>query len=394
MRQSTRLILVVGASNENQQILKNALSRDFKLHFANTRSDAEKYLAKYHQNIFNIFVDATILGDMAVKMIKDWYADLRFQLLPLTALYNQGDDKMRKDIIEAGTITLIATPFKEDYVLEYVKSVDRRIKYSETRIAEAYEDAIKTNRNKLFVVSNAIDTSIMFLKNQDDELFFEYSNKKALDTFGNVNYQDLLERFDNEDSAKILKALNQAKGDYDHHSCLVKYYENKSEQVFEFVFTQIINIENDDALKFVLCIFDRTLREKVLLEYKDNIDMLNSILDNINGGITVFRIENDNVIREYVSSGVYRIGGYSEDDPKAIAKLLPVESQLLLTKKTLESAKNIMDGQNAEPFMFQTRAVTANFEERHLAINVSVFNRIPKNTESGKRLRKTPKTKR
>ena len=374
MRLSNRLILVVGASDENQRIIKSALNQEFKLHFANTRSDADKYLAKNHANIFTIFIDSTILGgDISADMITAWYNDLRFQLLPLTVIYPADNEKIRKQVVEAGVITVLASPITEDYILQFVKSIDRRIKYSETRIAEAYEDAIKTNKNKLFVVSNAIDTSIMFLKDDGDDLFFEYANKKSLDTFGNVNYHELLLRFDNEDTARIIKTFNQAKGDYEHHSTLVKYFENKSEQIFEFIFTQIMNIDGDDALKFVLTVFDRTMREKVLLEYKENNDMLESILGNINGGVCVFRIENDNVIREYASSGIFKIGGYKEDDPEAIKKLLPVESQLLLTKKVLENAKHLIDGQNAEPFTFQTAVITSDFKERHIGINVSVY---------------------
>jgi len=369
-----QLILVVGATDENSKIIKTALNKEFKLHFSSTRSDADKYLAKNHTNIFSIIVDTLILNETAVEMIKDWYSDLRFQLLPLTAIYKNGDEKMRKAIVEAGTITLLASPITTDYISAFVKSIDRRIKYSETRIAEAYEDMVKTNRNKLFIVSNAIDASIMFLKIDGDELFFEFSNKKALDIFGNVNYQDLLAKFDNEDSAKIIKILNQAKGDYEHHSALVKYFDDSNnDHIFEFVFTQIMNIENNEALKFVLCIFDRTLREKVLTDYKENNDMLTSILDNINGGICVFRIEDKNVISEYISKGIYRIGGYSENDKSALNKLLPTESQLLLTKKTLENANNLVDGQNAEPFNFKTRVITSDFNERHISINVSVY---------------------
>lgn len=370
---SNKLILVVGASDKNQQIIKNAINKEFKIHFANTRSDADKYLTKNHSNIFTIFVDTTVLGDMAIDMIKEWYADLRFQLLPLTAIYDKDDEKIKTKIIDAGTITLLATPLSENYITTFIKSIDRRIKLSEERIKENYEDDIKTNKNKLIVVSDAIDTSIFFLKIDAEELFFEYENKRALNIFGNVNYQELLSRFDIDDSAKLLKTLNQAKGDYESHSTLVKYYENKSEQIFEFVFTQIINIDGDESLKFIICVFDRTLREKVLREYKEKNDMLQSIFDNINGGVCVFRIENNNIIREFASSGIYRIGGYDVDDDKAIAKLLPVESQLLLTKKTLENAQNLIDGQNAEPFTFQTRAITSDFKERHIAINVSVY---------------------
>ena len=331
-------------------------------------------MAKNHANIFTIFVDSTILGgDIAVDMITAWYNDLRFQLLPLTVIYPEGNEKIRKQVVEAGVVTILASPITEDYILLFVKSIDRRIKYSETRIAEVYEDAIKTNQNKLFIVTNAIDASIMFLKDDGEDLFFEYANKKSLDTFGNVNYHELLLRFDNEDTAKIIKALNQAKGDYEHHSTLVKYYENKVEQIFEFIFTQIENIVDDNSLKFVLTVFDRTMREKVLLEYKEKNDMLDSILSNINGGVCVFRIEDENVVREFASSGIFKIGGYKEDDQEAIAKLLPAESQLLLTKKVLENAKNLMDGQNAEPFNFQTRVITSDFKERHIAINVSVY---------------------
>ena len=373
MRISNRLILVVGASDVNQQVIKNAIGKEFKIHFANTHSDANKYLTKNHSSIFSIFVDTTVLGDMSIDMIKEWYADLRFQLLPLTAIYDKNDDDIRTKIIDAGTITLLSTPLKESYISTFIKSIDRRIKLSEDRIKERFEDDIKTNKNKLIVVSDAIDTSILFLKNVGEDLFFEYSNKRALSIFGNVNYQELLSRFDNEDSAKIIKTLNQAKGDYESHSTLVKYYENKQEQIFEFVFTQIVNIDGDEALKFIICVFDRTLREKVLREYKEKNEMLQSILDNINGGICVFRIEDGNIIREFASSGIYKIGGYDVDDDKAIAKLLPVESQLLLTKKTLDNAQNLIDGQNAEPFTFQTRVITADFKERHIAINVSVY---------------------
>ena len=374
MRLNDRPILVVGASEANQVTIKNALQSEYKLHFSKTKSDAEKYLKKYSTIIFCIILDTNVLGDIAIGMIKEWYANLDYQLMALVALCDYKDEKMRDKIIDAGTISILSTPCKEKSLLNYIKAVDKRISYSDLRIKERYEDKVKTNFNKIFIVTNAIDCSVFFLKNTETEAFFEYANEKAIANFGNVNFNELLSKFSLDESAKIVKALNQAKGDFEPHKTIVKYFDDYGEEKdFEFSFRQIVNLEVEDATRYVVSVFDRTIREKLLSEYQQNIFMLNSVLDNIKGGICIFRIEDDNIIREYASAGVYKIGNYDPNDNDALRKMLPIETQLLLTKKTLDIAKGVMDGQTAEPFNVQSKITTANMKSGHISINVSVY---------------------
>ena len=142
---------------------------------------------------------------------------------------------MRDKIIDAGTISILSTPCKEKSLLNYIKAVDKRISYSDLRIKERYEDKVKTNFNKIFIVTNAIDCSVFFLKNTETEAFFEYANEKAIANFGNVNFNELLSKFSLDESAKRVKALNQAKGDFEPHKTIVKYFDDYGEEKnFEF----------------------------------------------------------------------------------------------------------------------------------------------------------------
>ena len=368
-----KYILIIGASDANTEVITNSLSGSYRLHFSKTRSDAEKFLYKNHNKIFCIIMDTTLIGDMAIKMISEWYMDLRYQLLPLVALYSEGDEKMRYKIAESGTITFLACPIKENFLLKYVQSIERRIKYSETRIKETFEEAIKINKNKVTTVADGINFGVLFVRDTGTETYFEFANKKAISIFGNIKFDELLNMFSIEDSAKILKALNQAKADYAVHTTLVKTIINNEEMNFEFLFNQIENLDKDGSHKFTLCIVDRTFREKLLIEYQQKEEMLKSILDNIKGGICVFRIENDEIIREYASKGIFKMAGYDNDEKDLLRKVLPTETQLLLTKKCLDIAKGIIDGQNSEPFTVQSRFICKNFEKRHIAINVNVY---------------------
>ena len=368
-----KYILVVSASDANTATIEQSLNESYRLHFSKTRSDAEKFLHKYHSKIFCIIMDTTLIGEMATKMIAEWYRDLRYQLLPLIALYNEGDEKMRLNIVQSGTITFLSCPIKEKFLQEYVSSIDRRIKYSETRIRETFEDTVKTAKNKLITVANGINCGVLFLKENGTETFFEFANKKAIEFFGNIRFDDLLSKFSNDDTAKIIKALNLAKADYTVHTALVKTMIDDEERIFEFLFNQIENLDDDGSHKFVLCIVDRTFREKVVLANQRNQEMLTSILDNIKGGICVFRVEKDDIVREYVSKGIFKMAGYENDEKDLIRKILPVETQLLLTKKCLDIANDIMDGQNSDTFNMQSRIITKDFQKRHIAINVSVY---------------------
>ena len=209
MKASSKPVLVVGAAEANIPIIKNALQSEYKLYFAKTKSEAEKYMKKNTSIIFCILLDTTVLGDIAINMINEWYASLDFQLIPLIAIFDHKDHKMRKDVINTGVVSILSTPFDESILSAYIKSVDKRIMLSEERIKENYEDAIKTNKNKVFVVINAIDCCVFFLRNDEDELFFEYANEKALKVFGNVNYDQLLAQFDIDESAKILNSRHK-----------------------------------------------------------------------------------------------------------------------------------------------------------------------------------------
>ena len=374
MRASSKPVLVVGAAEAHIPIFKNALQSEYKLVFAKTKSEAEKYMKKNNSIIFCILLDTTVLGDIAINMIKDWYANFDFQLIPLIAIFDHKDHKMREDIIKTGVVSILSTPFNEEILLSYVHAVDKRIMLSNSRIKENFEDEIKTNKNKTFVVANAIDCCILFLKNVEDELFFEYANEAAIREFGNVNYEQLIGKFDIEESAKILKTFEQAKGDFDSHNVIVKHIDdNGNEKYYEFIYRQIENLDIDDSQKYVVSVLDRTIREKLLVEYKNNVDMLTSILDNIKGGVCVFRVEDENIIMEYMSSGVYKLGGYDVDDRKAIVKMLPVETQLLLSKKTLDSAKDIMNGQLSDNFTIQSKIIKADGTSGHISINVTVY---------------------
>ena len=368
-----RPILVVGASDSNEAIIRNALKNKYKLHFSKTKADADKYLKKNYSIIFCIILDTSVLGDMAIDMIKEWYDNLNYQLMALIALCDYKDEKMRDKIINAGTISILSSPFKESALLSYVSAVDRRIKYSDLRIKETYEDAVKTNQNKLFVVANAIDCNLFFLKNTGKESFFEFANEKAIRNFGNVNFDEFISKFSLDESAKILKTLNQAKADYEPHNVVVAFDDDGEEKNYEIVIRQIHNLVVEDAIKFVISIFDRTLREFYYIKYQQNLFMLNSILDNIRGGIAIFRIEDEEINRIFVSKGIYKIGGYDPEDDNALRRMLPVETQLLLTKLTLEKAKDVENGETVDNFTVQSRINTSDMKSGHISIDVSVY---------------------
>ena len=73
-----KYILIIGASDANTEVITNSLSGSYRLHFSKTRSDAEKFLYKNHNKIFCIIMDTTLIGDMAIKMISEWYLEGEF----------------------------------------------------------------------------------------------------------------------------------------------------------------------------------------------------------------------------------------------------------------------------------------------------------------------------
>ena len=368
LRTFYKCIIVIGTSNENTLIIKEALSQDYKLFFAQNMKSAQKYYEKYEKNILEFIVDAQSNPELAIEFLREWESDFAYQSIPAVALVDINKREIEHNILDHQATNILYSPFSAEKILKHVETTVKRNALIENRMIEAYDDKIKTINDKILLIPKCINCGIAFLRMEKEQLIIDYANNIFIKLFGCDTVSGILSLLSNEDGAALLATTSRAKLNFEPSTIMVDVEIDNVLRVYEITINQIANLDaqayEDYVYKFIVSVIDRTDRE----EYKDNYHaskhLFESIVNNINGGVMVVEIDNGYPKLVSASDSLLRYTGLKANDPHFLEKMLPPYTIETIIKERKSREQNILNGME-ESISLLTKINTADGEAKH-----------------------------
>ena len=368
LRTFYKCIIVIGTSNENTSIIKEALSQDYKLFFAQNLKTAQKYYAKYEKNILEFIIDAQNNPDLAIEFLREWETDLAYQSIPAVALVDFNKREIEHNILNHQVTNIMYSPFTSEKILRHVETTVKRNALIENRMIEIYDDKFKTINEKILLIPASINCGVAFLRIEKDQVIIDYANKIFIKLFGCDTFNGVLSQLSNEDGASLLAATSKAKLSFEPTSIMIDVEIENNLRVYEVTIAQIPNLDTqayeDYIYKFIVSVIDRTDRE----EYKDNYHaskhLFESIVNNINGGVMVVEVVDDFPKLISASDSLLRYTGLRADDPNFILKMLPPSTIETIISERKSREPNIFNGVE-ESISLVTKVNTADGTSKH-----------------------------
>ena len=129
-------IVVIGATDKNKAIIKQALSLDYKLFFASNIMDAMKFFLKYGNKIFEFIIDASDNSDLALSFVREWETDVALQIIPVVSIVEYEKRDIEQLLMNHGVCSFLYMPINEKRVKTHALATARRYAFSETRVQE------------------------------------------------------------------------------------------------------------------------------------------------------------------------------------------------------------------------------------------------------------------
>ena len=381
-----KYIIAVNTCAQNKAVIKSALSSDYKILYAENVLDAMKYLLKYEKNILEIIVDATEKTDNAITFIREWESDIVLQIIPLVCLVDFEKRDIEQIILEHSVSSILYSPFTENRIKTHTHSTARRYALNETRIQELYDSILADAKEKVFLISEAVDTGIGFIRVEEDKIYLDYTNNKYKSIRPVKDFDELLDVMGLEEGARLISLINRAKLSYEPVSALMKVPIDGVIRIFDTTIKQIPNIDKQVyksyVYKFVISSTERTVREKYKDKYERNSQLFKSVLENISGGVMVFSIIDKKLQVDYVSDGIYKLTGYPTDKNIVAAHMLPASTVRKMQLDLFERIPSIMMG-TEETLTYRTKIICANHEYKHATITIA-YNKYDEDKISAK----------
>ena len=372
-----KCIIAVNTSAQNKAVIKSALSSDYKVLYAENTLDAIKYLFKYEKSILEIIVDVTEKTDNAISFIRDWESDIVLQIIPLVCLVDFQKREIEQNILEHGVSSILYSPFTENRIKAHTHSTAKRYALNETRIEELYDSVIKDAKEKVFLVSEAVNAGVGFIRIEDDKIYLDYTNKIYKSIKPVNSFDELLNLMDSQEAAKFLTVINRAKINYEPVTGLFKINIDGVPRIFETTVKQIPNMDRQSfskyIYKFVISTTERTIREEYKDKYERNNELFKAILENISGGVMLFSIIDKKLEVEYVSDGIYKYTGNKKNSSFVPTQMLPTSTMRQIRNDFYDRLPSISLG-TEEIIIVGTKIICANHEYKHANITIS-FNK-------------------
>lgn len=381
-----KYIIAVNTSAQNKAVIKSALSSDYKVLYAENTFDAMKYLLKYEKNILELIVDATERSDNAISFIRDWESDIVLQIIPLVCLVDFEKREIEQIILEHGVSSILYSPLTEDRIKAHTHSTAKRYALNETRIEELYDSVIKNAKEELFLVSEAVNAGVGFIRIEDDKIYLDYTNKMYKSIRPCETFEELLSLMDVQEAAKFLALINRAKINYEPVTGLFKINIYGVLRTFETTIKQIPNMDRQSfskyIYKFVISTTERTVREDLKQKYQRNHELMSSILENINGGVILFTSHDHKITVEYVSDGIYKYTGFPVEPDLILARMIPASTYRQAKQEFYDRYDSILAGQE-ETVVIHSKIICFEHVSKHAQITIA-FSKIGPNTISCK----------
>ena len=376
LRTFYKCIIVIGTSNETTTIIKDALSQDYKVFFAQNMKSAQKYILKYEKNILEFIIDAQSNPDLAIEFLREWESDLAYQSIPAVALVDFNKREIERNILDHQVTNIIYSPFTSEKILRHVETTVKHNALIENRMIEAYDDKIKTINEKIKLIPSCINCGIAYLRMEKEQFHIDYTNKIFNELFGTDVFIKILEELSNDDISKFLAAISKAKLVSDPVGTVINIDIYGEERVYDVTVTQIPNLDaqatDEYIYKFIISVIDRTERENLKYDYDEKSHLYDSIVNNINGGVMVIEIDNDVPKLISASDSLVRYTGFEANDTEFITKILPPYTINSIVEERRSKEKTIMSGVE-ESISLLTKINIADGTSKHAKIVIVLY---------------------
>ena len=371
LKTNLKCLIAFNASVEHKTIIKNALQEEFKILFASSIDDVNKYFAKYGRDVFQFIVDLTERTDICIDFLNYWVSDLALQIIPAVGIVSLEKRETERVALDHNIGSIVYTPLNEYKISRMTKTLARRYQLNETRVKEAYDGTIEIAKEKLFLVANALDVGVAFFRIDGEKIYIDFLNDKVKKSVTVRTYEQLMESLSPEEGAKFLSLLNRARLNYETQKAIISVVTDGELKKQDVTVKQIPNIDQKSyshyIYKFIVTIVERTKRENYKHQLALSQDLFNDVIKNIEGGVISVTIKDKNIIVDYVGDGIYEYTGYEKGFNMLIARIIPSSTYRFLQTEFYTRLPHILEG-NEENVFIRSKIICADSEYKHANI--------------------------
>ena len=373
LKTNLKCLIAFSATNEHKIIIRNALQEDFKILYANSIDDVNKYFTKCGRDVFQFIVDLTERTDLCIDFLNYWVSDLALQIIPVVGIVSLEKRDTERIAIDHNIGSITYTPLTEQKIKKITMSVARRYQLNETRVKEAYYNTIEIAKEKLFLVADAIDAGVCFFRIEDEQIYIDYLNNKVKKAVKVRTFEELMDSLSVEEGAKFLSLMNRAKLNYEPQKAIIDVVTDGEPKKHDVTVQQIPNIDQKSYIKyvykFIVTVVERTKRESYKHQLAISQDLFNDVIKNIDGGVISFTIQDKKVNVDYVGDGIYEYTGYEKGNNMVVARMIPTSTYRYLQTEFYARLSSILAGQE-ENIFFRSKIICADSSTKHANITI------------------------
>ena len=373
LKTNLKCLIVFNATNEHKTIIRNALQEDFRILFANTIDDVQKYFVKYGRDVFQFIVDLTERTDLCIDFLNYWVSDLALQIIPVVGIVSLEKRDTERVAFDHNIGSIVYTPLNEYKIKKITMSVARRYQLNDTRVKEAYANTIEIAKEKLFLIADAVDAGVCFFRIEDEKIYIDYLNEKVKRAVKVRTFEELMDSLSAEQGAKFVNMLNRAKLSYEPQNSIIDVVTDGEPKKQDVTVRQIPNIDQKSyskyIYKFIVTVVERTKRESYKEQLALSQNLFNDVIKNIEGGVISFTIKDKRLEVNYIGDGIYDYTGYEKGNNMIIARIIPTSTYRYLQNEFYTRLPLILAG-HEENLFIRSKIICADSSTKHANITI------------------------
>ncbi len=319
-----RTILVVDDVKINRVLTKEIFKNDFVVLTANDGVEALKIMHQEYLNIAVVILDIVMPRMNGYEVLETMRKDKNLQELPTVVVTSADDVENEIKALDYGATDVITKPFDSRVLRRRVDNIVQKLDLEEIKIENKLLRKKNLAQIQLQAIMDNIVSGVALVElTPTMKMKALYLNKGYYDYCGfskrevNKHLDDMMFNVHKDDYDGLLAQLYAAiDSDIGFH---YEYRQYNQKGEIKWVQVQGIRIENDDTINPVLITIstDISSMKATEKELKETSTQLKSLINNIPGGITIFRFD-ERIKAIYYNEALPELLGYDVEEFKQL----------------------------------------------------------------------------